>query len=274
MRMILALGLGLAISESAIQGMLESAFYPALLLIFIVASLGVPIPEDIPLILAGVILKTHPHIASPIPAFLVSMVGIMSGDIILYSLGRRWGRDVFAHRSVAWLITPRRLEMMTERFHMYGVWACFFGRFMVGVRAMMCLTAGVTRFPFHKFFLADFCGALLSVPFFIALGYIFANMLDQLKAYVAGAQTIIAVVVGLVIAIVVWYEVRRFRRMRAQHKAERAAEAAHTAVEPEPKTLSKSNANSGPAGSPSASVPTAKEPPFTAKRALRADAEV
>lgn len=271
MRMVLALGMGLAISEATMQGMLESAFYPALLLIFIIASLGVPIPEDIPLILAGVILKTHPHIATPIPAFLVSMAGIMSGDVILYSLGRRWGRDVFAHRSVAWLITPRRLELMTERFHKYGVWACFFGRFMVGVRALMCLTAGVTRFPFFKFFVADFCGALLSVPFFIALGYFFADMLDQLKVYLAGAQTIIGVIIGLTIAIVVWYEVRRFRKMRAQDKAERAAEAAQAVLGGDSPIASKSSAAPLSPGAPQ--PPAMKESAFTAKRGLRADAE-
>ena len=265
MRTLLALGLGLAISEAAMQGMLENAFYPALLLIFIIASLGVPIPEDIPLILAGVILKTHPHIAAPIPAFLVSMVGIMTGDIILYSLGRRWGRDVFAHRTVAWLITPRRLDMMTERFHKYGTWACFFGRFMMGVRAIMCLTAGVTRFPFYKFFLADFAGALLSVPFFILLGYLFADMLDKLKVYLAGAQVILGVVIGAVIAIVIWYEVRRYRKMRAQNMADRAAETAG----PPPETPPAAKVGSAPPPI----TPVSKEPAFGGKRPIRADAE-
>jgi membrane protein DedA with SNARE-associated domain len=226
MRPLLALTLALAISQSHMQQLLETAFYPALLLVFIVASLGIPIPEDIPLIAAGVILKTNPHVASWPGALLVSMIGIMSGDMILYNLGRKWGREVFAHRSVAWLITPRRLEIMTERFHRYGVWACFFGRFMVGVRAIMCLTAGVTRFQFWKFFLADFCGALLSVPFFIGLGYMFAHMLDSLKSYIAEVQTIVGAAIGLIIAGVIWYEFRRLRKMReADAAAERASSA-------------------------------------------------
>src|SRR5262245_1084682 len=223
MRPLLAVTLALAISQSTMQGLLETAFYPALLLVFIIASLGIPIPEDIPLIAAGVILKTNPHVASWPGALLVSMIGIMSGDVILYHLGKKWGRHVFEHRSVAWLITPRRMQIMTERFHRYGVWACFFGRFMVGVRAIMCLTAGVTRFPFWKFFVADFCGALLSVPFFIGLGFVFAHMLDSLKSYIAEVQTIVGALIAIVIAAVVWYEFRRLRKMR---EADAAAEAA------------------------------------------------
>lgn len=237
MRPLLVLTFALAISQSSMQQLLETAFYPALLLVFIIASLGIPIPEDIPLIAAGVILKTNPHVASWPGALLVSMIGIMSGDMILYNLGRKWGREVFAHRSVAWLITPRRLEIMTERFHSYGVWACFFGRFMVGVRAIMCLTAGVTRFPFWKFFLADFCGALLSVPFFIGLGYVFAHMLDSLKSYIAEVQTIVGAAIGLVIAGVIWYEFRRLRKMReVDAAAERASGSAPEVAPATPET--------------------------------------
>lgn len=230
MRPLLAITFALAISQSVMQDWLETAFYPALLLVFIIASLGIPIPEDIPLIAAGVILKTNPHVASWPGALIVSLIGIMSGDVILYHLGKKWGRNVFAHRSVAWLITPRRMEIMTERFHSYGVWACFFGRFMVGVRAIMCLTAGVTRFPFWKFFVADFCGALLSVPFFIGLGYVFAHMIDSLKSCIAEVQSIVAGVIALVIAGVIWYEVRRFRKMREENAAAQQSDAAAAAA--------------------------------------------
>lgn len=207
---------------------LEYSFYPVLLGVFVIASLGVPIPEDIPLIAAGILLKTRPDIAQWEWTILVSLAGIMSGDVILYSLGRKWGRDVFAHRSVSWLITPQRMEMMTARFHDWGVWACFFGRFMMGVRAIMCLTAGVTRFPFWKFFLADFAGALLSAPFFIVIGYVFAGMLDQLEAYIADAKIIILVVSVVGVLGIVWYEIRKMRRQR---KADLAAAAAGTTTE-------------------------------------------
>lgn len=232
MRPPLGTTLLLAISDSWMLGFLSNFFYPGLLLIFVIASLGAPIPEDIPLILAGVLIKTHPDIASWQWALPVSLVGIMSGDVILYTLGRRWGRNIFAHKSVAWLITPRRLAIMDERFHRWGAWACFFGRFMMGVRAMMCLTAGVTRFPFWKFFLADFAGALLSVPFFIWLGYKFAEHLPLLEEYLQDAQFVVFIVVGLLIAAVIWYEVRRIRRIRAENAAELGAGPGSDAVNP------------------------------------------
>lgn len=201
------------------QPWLEAAFYPGLLLIFIIASLGVPIPEDIPLILAGFVLKTQPHVASWAPTIAVSLAGIMSGDIVLYSLGKRWGPAVFSHRSVSWLITPRRLETLAQRFARWGVFMVFFGRFMVGVRAAMCLTAGVTRFPFWKFLLADFSAACLSAPLFIVLGYKFADALPTLQDYLGRFQWIAALLVVLVILLIVWYEIRSIRRNAAENAA-------------------------------------------------------
>jgi membrane protein DedA with SNARE-associated domain len=209
-----ALGSG----DSAVQTLMQRGFYPALVGILIIASLGLPIPEDVPLIAAGVILATKPEIASWHGAIITAMIGIMSGDLILYSAGKRWGRDVVTHRWFNSLITPARFDRMARHFHKWGMGMCFFGRFIVGVRAVMCITAGATRYPYWRFFLADFSGALLSVPFFIWLGYKFAGSLPALKRAIADLQWL---VLGLIVVAVlgfIWYEVRVRRRIREENR--------------------------------------------------------
>lgn len=223
--MIAALSLAVA-GAATLQSWLESAFYPTLLGILCIASLGLPIPEDIPLICAGVVLKTHPGVATWAGTMLTALIGIMIGDLVLYTAGRRWGRDVFRHRSVNWIITPDRFERAISSFHRYGMWYCFFGRFFMGVRAVMCITAGVTHFPYWRFFLADFSGALLSVPLFIALGYFGAHALPTVRKYVVGAQGILLVGAIIVVALVVILRLRRRRKRRAAA----AAELAHVAA--------------------------------------------
>lgn len=218
----------LASWDATILQWMTHAFYPVLLGILIVASLGLPIPEDVPLIAAGVILRTQEGyaVATWPGTIVVALIGIMSGDLVLYTAGKMWGRDVVRHRFVRSLITPDRFDWMVGKFHRYGGWMCFFGRFFMGVRAVMCITAGATRFPYWRFFLADFAGALLSVPFFIWLGYLFAGMIPLLKRYMAGFQWAAAgLVVLALIAYAVW-EYRKFRRNRqinAQYTAVRGA---------------------------------------------------
>jgi membrane protein DedA with SNARE-associated domain len=202
-------GLLLALLVLDVQGWMLHSFYPVLLLVLLVASLGVPIPEDVPLLAAGVILSHQPDAVSWTGAIAVSLIGIMCGDVILYVMGGVWGPDVYRHRWVNRLITPQRLAMMTEKFHRHGLWMCFFGRFFMGIRAAMCITAGVTRLSFWKFLLADFAGALLSAPLLIWLGYWFAGMLPTVKAYVHLVQWIL---LGLALAALAGFIL--YRRLR------------------------------------------------------------
>jgi membrane protein DedA with SNARE-associated domain len=215
MRMLAVLTLALSLGDPVISVWMQHAFYPTLFLLLVLASVGVPIPEDVPLIAAGVLLSTHPEISSWPWTLLVALVAIMSGDWLLYTLGKSWGADAVRHRSVRWLIPPQRLTRTRKQFRRYGTWMCFFGRFFMGVRAAMCLTAGVTRFPFWRFFLADLAGALLSIPFFVWLGYWFAGMVPTLRGYVTGVQWGLLGGGAAAIAGIVLYKLRKRRRRLA-----------------------------------------------------------
>ncbi len=218
---------GFVLSQmESIQGWMDVAFYPALLLILVLASLGVPIPEDLPLIAAGVVLRTTDGVATWHWTIIVALIGIMSGDLVLYSLGRRWGPDLLSHRSVRWLLTPERYAALREKFHYHGMWLCFVGRFFMGIRAAMCLTAGATRFPYWRFFLADFAGAVLSVPFFILLGYYFAGMIPQLRQYIAGAEGVLLAAAALVLLVLTL--VYRARKRRRAARAARGGVSRHS----------------------------------------------
>ncbi len=193
---------------------MQQAFYPALVAILVAASLGVPIPEDIPLIAAGVLLRTHPGIASWHGTLIAALIAIMVGDLVLYALGRRWGPGAINHRSIRWIITPERFTRLSRRFRVHGTWFCFFGRFILGVRAAMCVTAGATHFPYWRFLLADLAGAVLSVPLFVLLGYWFAGMIPTLQAYIGGVQMILAALaVAVLTAMVLAYRARRRRSL-------------------------------------------------------------
>ena len=106
-RLLIATSIFLCLADAGpIQESMQQAFYPVLLGILVIASLGIPIPEDLPLIAGGVLLKTHPGIASWPGTIAVAMLGIMTGDLILYRLGRMWGPGVVNHGFVRRLITP------------------------------------------------------------------------------------------------------------------------------------------------------------------------
>lgn len=244
MRLALPIALTLAVlltpgSEmERVQEWMQTAFYPVLLLVLLAASLGVPIPEDVPLIAAGVLLRTHPGIASWPETLFVALVGVLTGDIVLYNLGRRWGPGAVNHRSVRWIITPDRFTRFSRRFRVHGTWFCFFGRFVVGVRAAMCVTAGATRFAFWRFILADVAGAVLSVPLFLLLGYWFAGVIPSLQTALGGVQlAILASVLATLVILGLIYRTRR-RRREPRRAATNASLAAGYIPAPTPRDAS------------------------------------
>jgi len=194
----------------------EQFQYAAIALVLFLAGLGVPIPEDIPLIYGGVMagkgsMNVYIH-------FIVSMVFILIGDVCLYFIGRRLARsggplEGSEQAPSRWqrLASPERLAKVQGFFDRYGSWSVFFGRFVAGVRGAVFLTAGMGGFPLARFIILDAAAALLSVPIWIGIGYWagahWEALLDQAKtyqAYVLGA-VVLTVLFGL------WLSARRRR---------------------------------------------------------------
>ncbi len=142
--------------------------YFAVALVLFLAGLGFPIPEDIPLIYGGV-MASQGHMNVWIHG-VVSIVFILIGDYCLYRIGRKLGDSAEAPGFVRKILTPKAKAKVNGMFERFGSWAVFFGRFVAGVRAVVFLTAGMSRFPVWKFLLLDFLAAMLSVPLWIYLG--------------------------------------------------------------------------------------------------------
>ena len=198
---------------------IEEFQYAAIALVLFLAGLGVPIPEDIPLIYGGVMAGQGKMDVSI--HFAVSMIFIIIGDTCLYLIGRRVSRsskvqsgqdgDLPSETPTRFerLLSPERREKVQSYFDRYGSWAVFLGRFVAGVRGAVFLTAGLTNFPIRRFIILDGLAALLSVPIWIGIGYWvgerWTEILDTAKSYQ------LYVLFGLAISAVIYWVVRRRR---------------------------------------------------------------
>src|ERR1700722_1871724 len=122
---------------------IEAGGYPALFGILLACGLGFPVPEDVPLITAGVLISRHLmrwKFAAPL-----AWAGIIGGDCILYRLGFLFGHNITRVPIVGTHITMPRLERLEILFAKYGVWVVGVGRLFAGVRGAMVVAAGTTR---------------------------------------------------------------------------------------------------------------------------------
>ncbi len=193
--------------------------YLCVLAVLLAASFGVPIPEDIPLLTGGWLC--YRGLATPAIMIVVGMVGVLIGDICLFTMGRRFGHHIVEHRFMKRLVNPPRLLLAERLFEHHGIKIIFIGRFLPGLRAMIFVASGVLRVPFWKFILVNGSAACISVPTLIILGWVFGAHFDRLKSDVRIVTNVIGFVVLVAAAIGVgFYLHRRSRQYMAEAEPE------------------------------------------------------
>jgi membrane protein DedA with SNARE-associated domain len=98
-------------------------------------------------------------------------VSIVVGDNLGYWLGRL-GRKPIVNRGARWSSVPAaRLERLQRLVSRYGAFAIVAARFVAGFRMLAGPLAGAVGMRPLAFIAANSIGALLFVPYALALGY-------------------------------------------------------------------------------------------------------
>lgn len=177
--------------------------YIAVFLVLVACGFGMPIPEDVILVAGGIICGLSLATSYPLDKnvmIIVSLCGVLVGDGIMFSLGRFVGPKITRMPFIRRIITPRIYIKMQAKAHRYGNKILFIARFLPGIRAPIFLTVGIShRVPLWKFLLMDGTAALISVPVWVYLGYIFAYDMDRVLFWLRKSEVLIIVllVVGL-----------------------------------------------------------------------------
>jgi membrane protein DedA with SNARE-associated domain len=186
--------------------------------VLVACGLGVPLPEDISLILGGFLAHEG---AVSLPVMIgVGFVGILLGDTFIYIAGRRVGRSMGAPSGfLARVVTPQKRAKVEQLFGAHGEKIVMIARFLPGVRAVTYFTAGSAGMGYGRFILWDGVAALVSAPLFVYLGFHFGEELELVNRQLKRGEV---AVVSLLVAIGGLVLVRRWRRRR-----EAAAAAKH-----------------------------------------------
>ena len=196
--------------------------YGLVFLVLLAAGFGLPLPEDIPLVMGGVLV--HRGQATLWTMILVGYLGIIIGDSIMFGLGRRFGSKVGAQGPApgifARIVTPEKRAQVEGMFMKHGEKIVMLARFLPGVRTVTYFTAGSVGMRYPLFVLYDSIAALASAPIFVLLGYYFGSDIESLLVRVASGErkvmlTLVALVVGSLL----------FNRWRARRNEKKAAEA-------------------------------------------------
>ena len=135
------------------------------------AVLGILFPAmPFVLVIGGLIAS---DVISPVPVFIGSVIGGVSGYIVSYIIGRWLGPGILSR----WPLNQHSDAVVRTRnfFHKYGVASVFFGRFFGPIRCTIPLLAGIMEMDQRRFQLANIASAVAWTPILLMPGWLMAK---------------------------------------------------------------------------------------------------
>ena len=197
--------------EHFLAGFLDKFTYLAIVAVLAAAGLGVPISEDLTLLLGGGLAARG--VTSYWPTLAAGYFGVLIGDALIHHWGKRMGPRAYAAPLVQKALSPERQEKLRAHFARHAFLTVVVGRHTPLLRAPVFFLAGASGVTFWKFVLADAISAAITVPLVVTLGFYFGNHLDQVREHIHEVQVVLGALV--VCGGLVWL----WRRRRLQDRA-------------------------------------------------------
>src|SRR5262245_22631205 len=172
-----------------------------------------PCPEEAGILYAAGLHALHPDVWWPL-AWLMTGLGIVCADMVLYAVGRRWGGKLFELRWVQRVMSAERRERIERGIHAHGIKLLILARFLPPLRTGIFLIAGASRYPFTRFLLADGLYAVFGVGIFFFGGTWLVEFVKRSGHVAAYAGAALAIAYGL-------YRYYRYLRKREEKMAAR-----------------------------------------------------
>lgn len=168
-----------------------------------------PVPADVIVVIGGVIAgagRTDIFLL-----FLAVWIGNTGSALLMYALGRRYGKDFFHGRPGRYLLAPRQVAALERAYTRFGFPIIFTSRFLPVFRPVVPVFAGVSRLGFWRTALPLALASGVWYGFLVYLGSMAgANWRSLLlKLEEVGGWLWIAVGLLLVVAGFLWYHTRR-----------------------------------------------------------------
>ena len=202
----------------AILALLTSAHgVPAYGLIFGVLTacgLGLPLPEDVSLVTGGYLSTIGA--AGFAPMLLVAFAGILAGDFLIFTAGRRYGSDLaesrWCARFFSRFFSVGKLCQAEQYFNRHGEGLVLVARFLPGLRAVTYFVAGASPMAAWRFLLLDGLAACVSAPVWMILGRKLGRHLPDLLLWVERVHLLLLAGGIILIAASMAAMLRRSRR--------------------------------------------------------------
>ena len=206
-----------------------------ILLAMAIESCCIPLPSEIVMPLAGIMVYNHKILSGLNPAVsivlvaLAGAIGCLVGSIVAYWIGYRGGRPLMLKYGRYVLISQHDADKADRYFQRWGSATVFFSRLLPVVRTYISLPAGIAETPFVKFCIYTVLGSLPWCLILAFAGYELGKVggnLSSLGSVFHGLDIVVLIAVVVLVALYIWRHIRNDRKAREEHAANEARAAA------------------------------------------------
>ncbi|MET3289042.1 DedA family protein [Brevibacillus fluminis] len=168
-------------SYENLLSLIQQFGYAALFFSLWLGIVGMPIPDEVVVMTGGAV--TSSHLLEPVPAFLLTYLGVISGLSLGYFLGRYVGTPIMDK-----LRKKRKMETyiaFSEKLVVkYGSFALCISYFFPIVRHVMPYLVGINKMTFRRYALYSYTTGFVWTLVFFIVGRFVGNHVQEVGTMV------------------------------------------------------------------------------------------
>ncbi|WP_409292860.1 DedA family protein [Peribacillus sp. SCS-37] len=180
---------------------IEHFGYLGIILVLVGGIIGLPIPDEVLLTYVG--YNVFQDRLSLFPSVLSAFIGAAGGISLSYYIGFKFGLPLIKKHGSKFHISEEKVNRTQRLFQQVGPTLLLIGYFIPGVRHLAAFVSALNQYPFRKFVVYAYSGALIWVITFITLGIKLGKKWNLVEFYVSKSSFYVILISLLVFACIV-----------------------------------------------------------------------
>lgn len=199
----------LAFLIESFANIISQAGYPGLAFLMALESMVAPVPSEAVMPFAGFLIWQGKMMW--LPVILFSTLGSITGSLISYYVGLKFGRPIVIKYGKYLLLNEHHLGITEKFFQKFGQKTIFISRFIPVVRHLISLPAGASEMNVWIFSTYTIIGALIWNTFLAYLGFRLGDNWEIIRTY--SEKLDLAVLIIIVVGIVYLFDKNKKRKV-------------------------------------------------------------
>ena len=205
---------------NSVAGPVEHYGYWAIALLLLLENIGIPvIPGELAMITGAIFAGSGRAGLNVVGVGIVAVSAAIIGAEIGYLVGRFAGRELILRYGKYVFIKPHHLDRAEALVNRYGGIVVVVARFIVGLRELNGIIAGITEMRRVTFTTYNVIGAAIWVATWVTIGGVAGDHIDTIYADVNRFSLYVLIALVVLLAAYITWRVLRRRRRKGEDRA-------------------------------------------------------